>query len=115
MQTLLLAELIGTELRSRTEAERIFAHIHSSAYMNKIVIDFQGVVSMSRSFADEFCEITEKHKLTYSIDVINKNKYIETILDIVSQNRHKPKNVPDTGETKEFPDMESLSEFLLTI
>ncbi|KAA6350326.1 hypothetical protein EZS27_002292 [termite gut metagenome] len=115
MQTLLLADLIGTELQSRTEAKRILTYISSSTYEKDIVIDFQGVMFISRSFADEFCEITEQHKLTHTIDVINKNEYVETVLDIVLRNRYQPKNVPDTGETKTFRDMDSLSEFLLTI
>ncbi|WP_321438115.1 STAS-like domain-containing protein [uncultured Bacteroides sp.] len=111
---ILMSELIGVELRSRTEAKKVLHHINSMA-RNNVVIDFKNITSMSRSFADEFCGIIENTRLTRSVSLVNKSKTIKIILDIVSRNRNKPKHISNTGETKEFSDIDSLCDFLAKI
>lgn len=115
MDTLILmSELISSELRSRTEAKKVLNLINSTNHAN-VLIDFKNVMSISRSFADEFCGIIENAKLTRNISVINKSRTVEIVLSIVENNRNKPKKVSTEGDTKEFSDMKDLSKFLMTV
>jgi len=115
METLIkMSELIGSELRSRTEAKKIHNSI-SLVRNGKIIISFSGVTFISRSFADEFCGIIENVKLSKNIEIVDKCNNVEVTLAIVLKNRNNPKNVQESSDTKEFSDMDSLSQFLATI
>lgn len=111
---ILMSDLIGTELRSRTEARKIIAPIRS-VKVGKVLIGFSGVTFISRSFADEFCGIIENERLLRTIDLLDKCDNVDITLSIVMKNRNMPKSVQKKSETKEFSDMESLSDFLATI
>lgn len=115
METIIkISELIGAELRSRSEAKKISSFL-DFAERGKIIISFSGVTFISRSFADEFCGIVENAKLSQSIELIDKCNNVEITLSIVLKNRKSPKNVTEHSDTKEFSDMDSLSKFLATI
>lgn len=109
-----MSEVIGPELRSRTEAKKILNSINS-VRKGKVIISFSGVTFISRSFADEFCEIIENAKLTKIVEFVEKCNNVELTLAIVQKNRKTPKSVKDSSDTKEFSDMDSLSQFLATI
>jgi len=51
-----LAEVISTDIRSRANAEILKNQISSG---NDIMLDFEGVTFISRSFADELYNLTE--------------------------------------------------------
>ena len=53
-----IAELIGTDVRSRSNAGIIQAEIDGE--VNEVIIDFSKVTFVSRSFVDELCNIMEK-------------------------------------------------------
>lgn len=55
---IVISELIRGELRSRTEAKKIYAKV-LSLDSKSISIDFSNVCFMSRSFADELCNILD--------------------------------------------------------
>lgn len=83
METLIkMSELIGSELRSRTEAKKIHNSI-SLVRNGKIIISFSGVTFISRSFADEFCGIIENVKLSKNIEIVDKCNNVEVTLAIV--------------------------------
>ena len=109
-----MSELISTELRSRTEAKKVQDCINL-VMKGKIVINFSDVTFISRSFADEFCEILEQVNLSRKVELINKSENIDITLSIVQENRNTPKNIQQSSDTKEFSDMDSLSQFLATI
>lgn len=114
MEIILIKELIGTELRSRVEAKKVLNRINSTNG-GEIVIDFSDVTFISRSFADELCGVIDTCRLSRKITEIFKGEIVDLTLEVVRKNRNKPKNLLPIGETKEFDDMKSLSEFLSTI
>ena len=82
----------------------------------RLCIDFVNVRFMSRSFADELCNILESlEKTGIEIQVTNKSDSIDLTMKIVKGNRNKPRVIKEDSEVKEFSDMDALSDFLLTI
>lgn len=114
MRTILIKDLIGTELRSRIEARKVLNQI-KTLENDDIVIDFSGVTFLSRSFSDELCGIIDTFSSLKKITEIGKAEIVEITLEVVRKNRNKPKNIFFDGNTKEFDDMKSLSEFLSTM
>jgi len=83
-----IAKLISTELRSRTEAQKIASEI-SRVNAKKTMIDFTGVSFISRSFADEYCNVMN----TSNAVSTGMSKNIKLMIAIVKKNRNKGKNV----------------------
>ena len=104
-----LHDLLGSEIRSRSNAEILREKIaeHSGS-----IIDLSDVSFISRSFADELCILVEKH----IIQLHNASGVVQNMLSVVSESRKK-KRVRKTDDTKikEFDDMESLTSFQATI
>lgn len=112
---IVISELIRGELRSRTEAKKIYTKV-LELNTQRLCIDFANVRFMSRSFADELCNILESlEKTGIEIQVTNKSDSIDLIMKIVKGNRNKPRVIKEDSEVKEFSDMDTLSDFLLTI
>ena len=82
-----LYDLFGTEIRSRSNADVLREKILDC---NISIIDLSQITFISRSFADELCNLSESRK----------NKGIRKT---------------DNAEMKEFSDFKSLSNFLATI
>ena len=82
-----LYDLFGTEIRSRSNADVLREKILDC---NISIIDLSQITFISRSFADELCNLSESRK----------NKRIRKT---------------DNAEMKEFSDFKSLSNFLATI
>ena len=109
--TLKIAELIGTDIRSRANAEIIRAVL--DGVDGTWVLDFGGVTFMSRSFTDELCVLLEANP---NITIANANEFVRTMIDIVASGRKQKRVRPkDNSVVKEFEDMESLSAFVSTI
>ena len=114
-KTIVISELIRGELRSRTEAKKIYMRAKD---LNSpcVRIDFKDVYFMSRSFADELCNTIEALALDkVRVSMENENDSIDLMMKIVKGYRNKPRNMHEDSEVKEFSDMDSLSEFLSTI
>jgi len=112
---IVISELIRGELRSRTEAKKIYAKA-LELKVNTICIDFANVCFMSRSFADELCNILDiLGSKDITISIKNECDSIDLMMKIVMGNRNKPRSIKENSEVKEFTDIDSLSEFLLTI
>ena len=113
--TIKISELIRGELRSRIEAKKIYERAKSITDCN-ISIDFGDVCFMSRSFADELCNVLDKLKEDgKNVNIENQCEDIKLILEIVQANRNKPKTINENGEIKQFSDMDALSNFMSNI
>ena len=112
---IVISELIRGELRSRTEAKKIYAKV-LSLDSKSISIDFSNVCFMSRSFADELCNILDLlRSKEVKVRLKNKCDSIDLMMKIVEGNRNKPRVAKEDSQVKEFSDIDALSEFLLTI
>lgn len=112
---IVISELIRGELRSRTEAKKVYTKA-LELNTKDICIDFGEVCFMSRSFADELCNIIESlESMGIKVDVKNECDSIDLMMKIVKGNRNKPKSIKENSEVKIFYDIDSLSKFLRTI
>lgn len=107
--TINLYNIFGSEIRSRSNAEILR---QSVADLNNATIDLTGIAFISRSFADEICNMIETHHVT----LLNCTDIVRNMINIVSESRkHKRVRKSEHAEIKEFTDMKSLSAFLSTI
>lgn len=105
-----ISELISTDIRSRANANIIRSAI--DGINERIVLDFDGVCFISRSFTDELYNVLEEHK---NISFTNTSDNIKAMLDAVEKGRKSTRNFSNSSEIKEFHDFASLSAFLATI
>lgn len=108
---IVIAELISTDVRSRCNAEKIRDEIDKTS--DNVILDFSGVIFISRSFTDELYTIIEYYK-NLKIDLINMSEIVKTMIDAVKKGRENKRTrlINNDSEIKEFDDMKSLSEFL---
>ena|SRR3712207_1009321 len=85
-KTLKMAELISSDIRSRSNADKIRAAIDNQ-YSN-VIIDFTDVEFISRSFADELWVIIDEMD-TVKFSIVNQAKVVETMLNVVASARQK--------------------------
>ena len=112
-----ISELISTDIRSRANANIIRSAIDGINERivldnERIVLDFDGVCFISRSFTDELYNVLEEHK---NISFTNTSDNIKAMLDAVEKGRKSTRNFSNSSEIKEFHDFASLSAFLATI
>jgi anti-anti-sigma regulatory factor len=113
--TLKISGLINNSLRSRIEARKVYA-IATDCKERSITIDFTNVYFMSRSFADEFCDVLNRLKDNNKIiTCINENENISIMMQIVSENRGKRRDIKIDGIVKEFSNLEELSAFMTSL
>lgn len=105
-----ISELISTDIRSRANANIIRSLV--DGIDDKIILDFEEVNFISRSFTDELYNVLEEHK---NISLINTSEIVKTMIDAVYKGRKKTRNINSNSEIKEFDDLASLSSFLATI
>ena len=73
---------IAKNLVTRNAAKELFMSL-KKLNKDKIILDFEGVVFMSRSFADEY--LTQRNKFKAAeLEEINMSEAIEKMLDVVS-------------------------------
>ena len=80
-KTICLANAIYEDLALRDSAIRLFEGIEDSPE-TEIVIDFSGVRSMSRSFADEY--FTQRSRSAKTIQETNVPANVRQMLEVVS-------------------------------
>lgn len=106
-----IADLIGTDVRSRSNAGIIQAEIDGE--VDEVTIDFSKVTFVSRSFVDELCNIMEKCN---NVKLGNMTSFIQSMIEVVKKGRSQKRvRNNDNSEIKEFDDIDSLSSFLSTI
>lgn len=108
-QTYHLSSEIGTELLARSKAAALAVKIEKEE--GNVTLDFMNVMFVSRSFADELCNINDAFK--NRISFVNMSKDIEdminTVAEIRTRGREKGHN---PARFLDFDDVESLSEFM---
>lgn len=105
-----IAELISTDVRSRSNADKIRNEIATSS--QNVILDFLGVTFISRSFTDELYTITEEVN-NIEVKMINMSDIVKSMSEAVENGRKKKRvRVDNNSEIKEFNDIESLSAFL---
>ena len=109
METIIKAiDLLGSEIRSRFNAEKIRNRIDGQT-----VVDFYGVKFMSRSFADELYNICHENPL---VRIEGMSDFVRSMYDTVSKGRQRKRiRKEDNGEIIGFDKVENLSEFLLQL
>jgi len=115
-KTIKIAELISTDIRSRRNADMIRDEINITQEM-LVDLDMSGVVFISRSFADELLEITEKPKGKY-VNIINSTGEVKSMLEVVAKSRKRKRIYPNINremDVVKLKDMSSLKEFFATI
>ncbi len=112
-QTIRLQDIYSSDLFTRSRASELRSCISANA--SEVVIDFDGIDFMSRSFTDEVCNIIDDMPdKTFSF--INQNDDVATMMSKVSDGRSRERT-RGVGNAKiyEFEDMESLSKYLLAL
>ena len=106
-----IEELIGTDVRSRSNAGIIQAALDGET--DKVVLDFSMVTFVSRSFADELCNILDKFK---NVELENMDHIVQSMIDAVKSGRTKKRIRSEANsEIKVFDNIDSLSSFLSTL
>lgn len=105
---LLISKLIGTDVRSRSNAGIIQAVMDDMK--EGVILDFSKVTFISRSFADELCNMMESNK---KIKLSHMSDLVHAMINAVYSSRKGKRVRPnDDSEIKEFESMEGLSSFL---
>lgn len=110
-KTLSVAKLLGTDIRSRDNANILRAEIDGEEY--DIVLDFEGVTFMSRSFTDELCIIMNENP---QLSVQGMRGIVKNMYEAVSESRTKKRERKlQTSEITELKDLKSMQEFFLSL
>ena len=112
-QTIQLNTIYSADLYTRSRASELRACINEEA--TEVTLDFEGIGFMSRSFADEVCNIMDDNK-NIIFKFINRNADIEAMMNKVAEGRIQERKRGISNATiHKFEDMESLSAFLIAM
>lgn len=107
MTTIKVRELIGCEGRSRVNVAKL--GLQGLTGTEGVVLDFDGVEFLSRSFTDEIVSQMEGKKYT----TVNANEVISNMFAAVTRGRSRKREHRDDGSTvRSFSTMADLSRFL---
>ena len=108
-QTISLFSIFGPSLSTRDKAVCLIdiVDIHAS----RVILDFEQITFMSRSFADELYNVIESIKS--EVIYINCTSVVMTMMSAVSMGRKKQRRYePDNASMLKFDDIQNLSLFL---
>ena len=112
-QAIRLKDIYSDDLYTRSRASELRSCINDHAKV--VVLDFEGINFISRSFSDELCNIMDYAK-DIKFEFINRSDEIEAMMTKVIEGRSQErKRGVSNAKIYRFEDMESLSEFLLTM
>lgn len=83
-----IRDCINKNLSLRVYADDFYEHI-KTLDQNELIVDFEGVVSVSRSFAQQFLNLMKV--CSKRIMIINQSEEIETIFNVVKSPRKRAK------------------------
>ena len=112
-QTIRLQDIYSADLYTRSRASELRTCINDKA--DEVTLDFEDIGFMSRSFADEVCNIIDDmNDKTFTL--VNQNEDVSTMMTKVREGRSRERK-RGVGNAKmyEFKDMESLEEFLIAM
>lgn len=107
--TIKLRSLIGVEVRMRSSAKIIYEKLNHN---DNFIIDLSDISFISRSFADELCEIIEQNN---NVSIINATGIAKNMLDVVKESRgHKRIYQKENSEILKMDSITELSAYLKT-
>lgn len=113
MKRVVIFENVSKELRSRSVARKMFSELAAQGLNVNFELDFNNIIMMSRSFADEVLEFIDLIGKT-KVCIINANENISLTLKIVDKNRNNRRYFKATGQSKSFDNIDSLKDYLLS-
>lgn len=110
---ILVFKHLGRSLTSREQADLLYSVIKERA--EKVIIDFDSVDFMSRSFADQFYKGFLDLNMCDQVISVNGNEVVCEMLNSVikTQNGHLKAKIP--FKLKTLTDKEKLKKYLLSI
>jgi hypothetical protein len=112
-QIIKLNTIYSADLYTRSRASELRSCINAEA--TEVTLDFEGIGFMSRSFADEVCNIMDDN-MHIKFEFINRNSDIEAMMVKVAEGRSQERKRGICNATiHKFKDMKSLSEFLIAM
>lgn len=102
--------LIGTEARLRPNADLIRQALKENEECH--VIDFDGVNFVSRSFADELCNILDENN---QLRLTNESPLVKRMIDVVLASRKRVRTRDDDEEIVKLTTMDELEKFVSDI
>ena len=110
-QIIILRDIYYAELYTRSSAGELHSKIASTA--EDVVLDFKQIVFISRTFADELCNIIDDMK-SVKFSFINRSDEVETMMTKVREGRCRERR-RGVGNAKIFKikNLEELSKYFL--
>ncbi len=107
MRTIIIAKEIGTDLRTRSFFRRDIEVLLT--HMQSIVMDFTGVIFVSRSVADEIYNVLEDYP---NVSVCHMEGDVEMMFSVVKNGRNTPREYKELNITPiKLNTMEDLQSF----
>ena len=101
------------DLIIRSRASELLSYINADA--NEVSIDFDGINFISRSFADELCNIIDDNK-DKKFSFIGQIEEVRTMILMVQEGRRQErKRGIAHAKMYEFSNMEKLSSYLMSM
>lgn len=112
-QTIKLREIYVADLFTRSRANELRSRIDKRA--KKVILDFDQIGFMSRSFADELCNIMDENN-NVSFCFINCSNDIDSMINKVKNSRSiERKRGVGNAKIYKFDSIESLSKYFLSM
>lgn len=92
-QTISILSHIGNDIRTRSFFRRDI-ELLIQPYNGKITLDFDGVKFISRSVADEICNVLQQYT---NIDIIGMAGDVKMMFDVVVKGRNTPRVYSDVN------------------
>jgi len=83
-----IVDILSSDLAMRNSAIKLFFHINSLP-VRKIILDFDSVTSISRSFSDEY--LHQKKVSDKEIEEINTPIFVEKMFFVITHSKEKTK------------------------
>ncbi len=103
-----IIETIGADVRSRSAVDIICKFISSTN--TSVILDFEGVSFISRSFSDELCVLISQFP---EIEICNMTTGVKNMFEVVKNSRSKKRiRSYENVVVKNFDNMKELSAYL---
>lgn len=108
MKTIYISKQIGTDLRTRSFFRRDLENLLPANSM-EIELDFSNVIFISRSVADELCNILLDYP---SMHISGMEEDVEMMYKIVVKGRNQPREYPTTNtQVYHLKSMKEMADF----
>ncbi len=107
-----ISKNIGSDLRTRSFFRRDLEKL-IKPFDGDVTVDFKGVDFISRSVADEICNLLEDYPL---LDIVGMSGDVEMMYGIVANGRTKPREYPKMNvKVYHLKNMKELSDFFFML